>query len=120
LSAAQGKELSTFHRKLNEMENDPKARVGLQIQEHQSRLVALQDQLASKVADIDSGDSVDEIESLNSQIGSTQKTLSVLKQTEASLAGQVQQAVVPPVTPGHLYGCRSGKPALLFPRRGQA
>jgi HK97 family phage major capsid protein/HK97 family phage prohead protease len=94
ISAAYGK--TNFTRKLNEMENDPKARVGLQIQEHQSRLVALQDQLASKVADIDSGDSVDEIESLNSQIGSTQKTLSVLKQTEASLAGQVQQ-VPPPV-----------------------
>jgi HK97 family phage major capsid protein/HK97 family phage prohead protease len=102
LNAAQGKELSTFHRKTREMENDPKARVGLQIQEHQSRLVALQDQLASKVADIDSGDSVDEIESLNSQIGSTQKTLSVLKQTEASLAGQVQQAVV--AIPQHTAG----------------
>jgi HK97 family phage major capsid protein/HK97 family phage prohead protease len=93
ISAAYGK--TNFTRKLNKMENDPKARVGLQIQEHQSRLVALQDQLASKVADIDSGDSVDEIESLNSQIGSTQKTLSVLKQTEASLAGQVQQAPTP-------------------------
>jgi HK97 family phage major capsid protein/HK97 family phage prohead protease len=95
LSAAQGKELSTFHRKTTQMENDPKARVGLQIQEHQSRLVALQDQLASKVADIDSGDSVDEIESLNTQIGSTEKTLRVLKQTEASLAGQIQQASPP-------------------------
>lgn len=92
---------ASFARKLNKMENDPKARVGLQIQEHQSRLVALQDQLASKVADIDSGDSVEEIESLNTQIGSTEKTLRVLKQTEASLANHVQQAQ--PQQQAHVY-----------------
>jgi HK97 family phage major capsid protein/HK97 family phage prohead protease len=93
ITAAQGK--INFTRKTNQMENDPKARVGLQIQEHQSKLVALQDQLASKAAEFDSGDSESvqgEIESLNGQISSTQKTLGILKQTEASLASHVPAA----------------------------
>src|SRR6478752_4243619 len=76
----------------SKMENlDPRARVGLQIQDSQARLVSLQDNLSAKVAELDGGgDNVQaEIENLNSQIAATNKTLSVLKQTEASLANHV-------------------------------
>jgi HK97 family phage major capsid protein/HK97 family phage prohead protease len=93
LSAAQGKELSAFHQW-----NPPKMKtISKQIEERQATLVSLQDQLASKIAELDGSDEPDivslAIDELNTQIEGNQKTLEQLRRAETSLANAVPAVV---------------------------
>jgi HK97 family phage major capsid protein/HK97 family phage prohead protease len=86
ISAAQGKELSTFHKR-----NPPKMKtISKQIEERQATLVNLQDQLAAKVGELDGADEPEvislAIDELNNQIEGTQKILEQLRKAETSLA----------------------------------
>jgi HK97 family phage major capsid protein/HK97 family phage prohead protease len=86
ISAAQGKELSTFHKG-----NPPKMKtISKQIEERQATLVELQDQLANKVAELDESEEPETIslaiDELNSKIEGTQKLLDQLRKAETSLA----------------------------------
>jgi HK97 family phage major capsid protein/HK97 family phage prohead protease len=93
ISAAQGIEVSTFHKR-----NPPKMKtISKQIEERQATLVSLQDQLANKVAELDGSDEPDivslAIDELNTQIESNQKTLEQLRRAETSLANSAPAVV---------------------------
>jgi HK97 family phage major capsid protein/HK97 family phage prohead protease len=78
--------------------NYPKMKtISKQIEDRQATLVNLQDQLASKVAELDGSDEPDivslAIDELNTQIEGNQKTLEQLRRAETSLANAVPAVV---------------------------
>jgi HK97 family phage major capsid protein/HK97 family phage prohead protease len=84
ISAAQGISKTTIG-------NVPKMKtISKQIEERQATLVSLQDQLANKVAELDTAEEPDvvslAIDELNSQVEGTQKILEQLRKAETSLA----------------------------------
>jgi HK97 family phage major capsid protein/HK97 family phage prohead protease len=84
ISAAQGISKTTIG-------NVPKMKtISKQIEERQATLVSLQDQLANKVAELDTSEEPDvvslAIDELNGQVESTQKILEQLRKAETSLA----------------------------------
>jgi HK97 family phage major capsid protein/HK97 family phage prohead protease len=84
ISAAQGISKTTIG-------NPPKMKtISKQIEERQATLVSLQDQLAAKIAELDTAEEPDvvllAIDELNSQAEGTQKILEQLRKAETSLA----------------------------------
>jgi HK97 family phage major capsid protein len=95
LSAAQGKELSTFHRKLNQMEpTTTSQRIALA----QERLVALKDQLESHLSTIDDEEpdeaALGVADDFKKKISVQERHLQILKDSEDHAINQVEKAGV--------------------------
>jgi HK97 family phage major capsid protein/HK97 family phage prohead protease len=91
ISAAQGISKTTIG-------NVPKMKtISKQIEERQATLVSLQDQLAAKIAELDTAEEPDvvllAIDELNSQAEGTQKILEQLRKAETSLANSAPAIV---------------------------